>query len=151
MASNEAAGFTQRKLIWGAPESESSPPASMRPPVLPSGNDREVDDRDNPGQASMRPAGFTQRKLTDWTLFNLVVRSCFNEAAGFTQPETPGAGGEHAVHQAGASMRPPVLPSETRAWRGGAAGQARFNEAAGFTQRKLRALRGFLGLLGQLQ
>ena len=62
---NEAAGFTQRKhgVVAITPRTESAH-ASMRPPVLPSGNDPE-----------------------NGTLTYLWTR--FNEAAGFTQRKRP--------------------------------------------------------------
>ena len=37
---NEAAGFTQRKPYRQRPATDAEQPASMRPPVLPSGNHR---------------------------------------------------------------------------------------------------------------
>ena len=67
---NEAAGFTQRKLLGKAIVSGAvQPDASMRPPVLPSGN-RVVDE-------SARPP---------------TTRTSFNEAAGFTQRKPSSAG-----------------------------------------------------------
>ena len=53
---NEAAGFTQRKPRAARLHHRPSPAASMRPPVLPSGNPA-VDDLEAgvPGDASMRP------------------------------------------------------------------------------------------------
>ena len=59
--------------------------ASMRPPVLPSGN--------APRHCAVRPA-----------------RPGFNEAAGFTQRKRRGGDGARSG-RAAASMRPPVLPS----------------------------------------
>ena len=89
--------------------------ASMRPPVLPSGN---ADSAAACGPAARRfneAAGFTQRKRR-WR--NRQARSqCpgFNEAAGFTQRKRPAAGTPATELQA--SMRPPVLPSGNPCWQ----------------------------------
>ena len=83
---NEAAGFTQRKHPMGARTNGRPRPASMRPPVLPSGNSGSC-----------------------WSWFRLAGRR-FNEAAGFTQRKRDKE--EAAAKRAKrASMRPPVLPS----------------------------------------
>ena len=109
---NEAAGFTQRKPIALYYYAHMGIAASMRPPVLPSGNSSETTiGNDATPAASMRPPVLPSgnpmraRGVTRYSIR-------FNEAAGFTQRK-PGAGGSGASRRAGC-----------------------FNEAAGFTQRK---------------
>ena len=109
---NEAAGFTQRKPARTRSCTSSSTLASMRPPVLPSGNADFNRLQDHPPKTCFNEAaGFTQRKPTRrrggpasgmW--------SGFNEAAGFTQRK-PGYRPGQNVPEHPASMRPPVLPS----------------------------------------
>ena len=64
---NEAAGFTQRKQQFFKNHRPGKFQASMRPPVLPSGNGAAVDGRDvhAPGCFN-EAAGFTQRKPVYW-------------------------------------------------------------------------------------
>ena len=60
--------------------------ASMRPPVLPSGNPERAVGRDRSGPFRFNEAaGFTQRKPTGSTRTGRFCDECFNEAAGFTQ------------------------------------------------------------------
>ena len=85
--------------------------ASMRPPVLPSGNTpNSVATSAAPVTSFNEAAGFTQRKLVSTHESNLPLIDSFNEAAGFTQRKrvlvVVGAAGPRI-----ASMRPPVLPS----------------------------------------
>ena len=122
--------------------------ASMRPPVLPSGKHALVEpEQARRARCFNEAAGFTRRKRLN---VGRVVPSRidrFNDAAGFTRRKplltgvrTGGNGEIVASSQIGhvwASMRPPVLPSGnvlTR-WPTTPTGR-RFNEAAGFTQRK---------------
>ena len=52
---NEAAGFTQRKRVWKKGKRYDVSDASMRPPVLPSGNSADVVQCLVVVDASMRP------------------------------------------------------------------------------------------------
>ena len=83
---NEAAGFTQRKPSWKTNGSAMANTASMRPPVLPSGN---VNVLPSIKLISLfcfnEAAGFTQRKLSYLYLVVELITYRFNEAAGFTQ------------------------------------------------------------------
>ena len=109
---NEAAGFTQRKhrQLWPAVRRRPDT-ASMRPPVLPSGNWRLVRRRRNAHRYSFNEAaGFTQRKPHHASSRTSSSSSRFNEAAGFTQRK-PYPAGQRPCGARGASMRPPVLPS----------------------------------------
>ena len=134
---NEAAGFTQRKLVGRRRRNNHQRQASMRPPVLPSGNGTSgIAVMDDGKLASMRPpvlpsgnprpdrcrrsspyrcfneaAGFTQRKHTISTCTGRPATfHRFNEAAGFTQRKRARRVDQDHV-RALASMRPPVLPS----------------------------------------
>ena len=136
--------------------------ASMRPPVLPSGNFTRHILQCWQISASHEAAGFTQRKRAGASA-GRPADSRFNEAAGFTQrkrrcvqrdhqrgrrasmrpPVLPSGNAVDLAYRLSkideASMRPPVLPSGNhRARRSCRARTHRFNEAAGFTQRKLR-------------
>ena len=105
---NEAAGFTQRKHFVHVLDSRyvlgfnEAAGFTQRKPTSAAGLPVEVNDCFN------EAAGFTQRKprlpaIGSWW------RTCFNEAAGFTQRKRPAHAPCACV--AGASMRPPVLPS----------------------------------------
>ena len=85
----------------------------MRPPVLPSGNTRNLQRGILPHRSGFNEAaGFTQRKLPARCIAAPRDPTRFNEAAGFTQRKLP------------------VRASAP------CSGSNRFNEAAGFTQRK---------------
>ena len=83
---NEAAGFTQRKPVAAVSTCADRDRASMRPPVLPSGNPS----MDRAGRTARlggfnEAAGFTQRKPRTAGTASSGNVYCFNEAAGFTQ------------------------------------------------------------------
>ena len=111
--------------------------ASMRPPVLPSGNSAV-----HPPCRRLLPgfneaAGFTQRKPRarppGWKGWS----RCFNEAAGFTQrkptgmAKPPGCRVNCFNEAAGFTQRKPGREHQAHEAPPGS-----FNEAAGFTQRK---------------
>ena len=112
--------------------------ASMRPPVLPSGNAvLGVAVPAGVRRASMRPPVLPSGNSACRCSPCACTRSCFNEAAGFTQRK-PKADAIEWLESRRASMRPPVLPSGNSTMSSAAdnASASGFNEAAGFTQRK---------------
>ena len=113
----------------------------MRPPVLPSGNHGYAAGV-HPGRQRCfnEAAGFTQRKHHEGAeRLPLGDHGGFNEAAGFTQRKLRTLGYDPDAAISEASMRPPVLPSGNTGYavRDALDSIYRFNEAAGFTQRKL--------------
>ena len=147
---NEAAGFTQRK-----PDQFSCTAvlvsASMRPPVLPSGNTTGQETYWHDLSGFNEAAGFTQRKPPR-------LRGTWERdlRASMRPPVLPSGNGalqgEDVVEVEAASMRPPVLPSGNGDSNGPSEAPApRFNEAAGFTQRKLPVESGPARLVDELQ
>ena len=107
---NEAAGFTQRKPDFTYRPYSDELDASMRPPVLPSGNRAAGATRCYAGPHRFNEAaGFTQRKLMPTDLLPALA-----EIASMRPPVLPSGNTVAPVPLSKllvASMRPPVLPS----------------------------------------
>ena len=136
---NEAAGFTRRKRRCRRAGSTVGPGSSMRPPDLPGGNEsRDAGIAVKTIGASMRPPDLPGGNSPSRAALNRPWGR-FNEAAGFTRRKPAPVDRRAGAAPTAASMRPPDLPGGNCKWLCAtqAAGIAGFNEAAGFTRRKL--------------